>query len=170
MDSIVPDSYPNTNDWRANESIALKAVPAPGYEFVNWSGSVSGSDESISVEMTCNKSVTANFAVISYTLVADAGPGAGGEVIVEPSQSGGGYAAGSEVTVTAVPGNGYAFSHWSGAISGSKNPVNVIMDSNKELTANFTEATTFVWVWVASGVIAIGLLAYFLRMRRQRTT
>ena len=120
--------------------------------------------------MTCNKSVTANFAVISYTLAADVGRGAGGEVIVEPSQSGGGYAAGSEVTVTAVPGNGYAFSHWSGAVSGSENSVKVIMDSDKELTANFTEATSFVWLWVVSGVIAVGLLAYFMGIRRPRTT
>jgi hypothetical protein len=120
--------------------------------------------------MTCAKSVTANFAVISYTLTVGVGPGAGGEVIMEPSQSGGGYAAGAEVTVTAVPEEGYKFSHWSGAISGSRNPVKVVMDRDRELIADFTEATSFDWLWVASGVIAIGLAVYFLIMRRPRTT
>jgi len=119
--------------------------------------------------MTCNKSVTANFAVINYALTAGVGPGAGGEVIVEPSHSGGGYAAGTEVTITAVPGDGYAFSHWSGAISGSRNPVKVIIDSDKELTANFTEATSFAWWWVIVGVVAIGLPVCVLLIRRPRT-
>jgi hypothetical protein len=120
--------------------------------------------------MDSDKELIVNFAVINYSLMTDVDQGAGGEVIVEPSQSGGGYAAGSEVTVTAVPGDGYSFSHWSGAVSGSENPVKVIMDSDKELTANFTEAASFVWLWVAPGVIAIGLLVYFLGIKRLRTT
>ncbi len=145
-------------------------MPNPGYQFVNWSGSISGSDESISVEMSCNKSITANFEVTSYVLTADVGPGAGGEVIIEPSQSGGGYAAGAEVTVTAVPEEGYKFSHWSGAVSGSMNPIKIVMDWDKELIANFTKAISFIWLWAASGVVAIGLVAYFLRMKRPGTT
>jgi len=145
-------------------------VPSPGYQFVNWSGSIGGSDESISVEMTCNKSVTANFAVASYVLTADVGPGAGGEIILEPFQSGGGYAVGAEVTVTAVPEEGYKFSHWSGAVSGSSNPIKIVMDWDKELIANFTKATSFIWLWAASGVVAIGLAAYFLRIKRPGTT
>jgi endoglucanase len=120
--------------------------------------------------MTCNKSITANFVVTSYVLTADAGPDAGGEVIVEPSQSGGGYAAGTEVTVTAVPEEGYKFSHWSGAISGSRNPVKVVMDWDKELIANFTEATSFAWWWVIVGFVAIVVPVCVLLIRRPRTT
>ncbi len=58
------------------------------------------------------------------------------------SPSGGTYAAGTVVTVTATPGSGYTFSSWSGDLSGSTNPTTITMDGNKSITANFTQSTT----------------------------
>jgi hypothetical protein len=49
------------------------------------------------------------------------------------------YAAGSSITVTAIPATGWFFSHWTGAASGSNTSINVYMDEDKELTAVFTE-------------------------------
>jgi hypothetical protein len=46
---------------------------------------------------------------------------------------------GDEVTLTAYPNIGYSFSNWSGDASGSANPFTITMDSDKEITANFTE-------------------------------
>ncbi|NLR94390.1 InlB B-repeat-containing protein, partial [Flammeovirga agarivorans] len=46
---------------------------------------------------------------------------------------------GQEVTLTANPASGYEFSGWSGDITSNENPVTVLMDQNKNITANFTE-------------------------------
>ena len=55
------------------------------------------------------------------------------------SVSGGGnYGGGSTATVTATPGNGFAFTGWQGALSGSSNPATLTMDADKSVTAVFT--------------------------------
>ena len=61
VDSAVSSSYPATYDYPAGETVSLKAIPSPGYRFVGWSGNLTGKSESTSIEMTCNKSITANF-------------------------------------------------------------------------------------------------------------
>ena len=48
------------------------------------------------------------------------------------------YASGTSVSVTATPASGATFSGWSGAATGTANPVTVTMDGNKTLTANFS--------------------------------
>ncbi|MGH7492779.1 MAG: InlB B-repeat-containing protein [bacterium] len=50
------------------------------------------------------------------------------------------YSAGTVVTLTATPAAGFQFSGWSGNLSGSTNPANILMNGNKNVTATFTEA------------------------------
>ncbi len=45
----------------------------------------------------------------------------------------------SEVTLEAVPANGWSFANWSGDATGSQNPLILTMDANKNVTANFEE-------------------------------
>ncbi len=47
------------------------------------------------------------------------------------------FPAGSVVTLTASPADGWSFSGWSGDATGGGNPTNVTMDTNKFVTANF---------------------------------
>jgi uncharacterized repeat protein (TIGR02543 family) len=47
------------------------------------------------------------------------------------------YNTGTGVELTAVPDTGWAFSGWSGDLGGSNNPENIIMDSDKNITATF---------------------------------
>lgn len=61
---------------------------------------------------------------------------AGGTVTLSPD--GGSYDNGTVVTLTPVPNTGYAFSSWSGDLTGSDNPATITMDGNKTVTANFT--------------------------------
>ena len=55
--------------------VQLTAAPATGYHFVNWTGDASGTDATTSVTMDGDKSVTANFAINSYSLTYSAGTG-----------------------------------------------------------------------------------------------
>lgn len=48
------------------------------------------------------------------------------------------YLAGSTATLTAVPLPGYSFTGWSGAATGTANPLALLMDSNKTIGAGFT--------------------------------
>jgi M6 family metalloprotease-like protein/uncharacterized repeat protein (TIGR02543 family) len=52
------------------------------------------------------------------------------------------YDYGTQVEVTAVPDSGYEFSGWSGAATGTTNPITITMDADKTLTANFRLVST----------------------------
>jgi len=74
-------------------------------------------------------------APITFTLSTSASPIGAGSI----SPSSGQYEQGAQVNVTAIPSAGYAFSHWSGDISGSSPSVTITMDSNKTLVAHFAD-------------------------------
>ncbi|MEO0225270.1 MAG: cellulase family glycosylhydrolase, partial [candidate division WOR-3 bacterium] len=74
----------------------------------------------------------------SYTLTVNVNPTGSGSVTLNPS--GGSYTAGTQVTLTAQPNSGYIFSNWSGDLTGTQNPATIIMDSNKVVTANFSQS------------------------------
>jgi uncharacterized repeat protein (TIGR02543 family) len=63
-----------------------------------------------------------------------------GTVSKNPNQTS--YASGTTVSLTATAASGYQFSGWSGDASGTSNPLSVTMNSNKTITANFTQVQT----------------------------
>jgi hypothetical protein len=119
--------------------VTLTANAATGYAFGNWSGDASGPSNPVQVTMTGDKSVTANFTLLSYSLTLTSNPPGGGTIDAVPPPGGDGkYAYGTVVTLTANPGTDYGFTNWSGDASGSSNPVQVTMTGDKSVTANFT--------------------------------
>jgi uncharacterized repeat protein (TIGR02543 family) len=66
-----------------------------------------------------------------------------GSVTKNPNQTT--YAEGTNVTLTAVPDGGWEFTAWSGDLTGSDNPEFIIMDSNKTVTATFTEIPPYIF-------------------------
>jgi hypothetical protein len=69
----------------------------------------------------------------TYTLATSISPSGAGSI----SPSGGEYALGVQVTLTANPASGYTFDHWSGSASGITPTITVTMNSDESLTANF---------------------------------
>jgi uncharacterized repeat protein (TIGR02543 family) len=61
---------------------------------------------------------------------------AGGGII---SPEGGTYDKGTEIELTAIPSSGYAFDYWSGDVTGTSSTINIVVDSNKSVTAHFKE-------------------------------
>ena len=51
-----------------NVDVIITAIPAEGYIFSEWSGSADGTINPLTVSMTTDKSITANFTRIQYTL------------------------------------------------------------------------------------------------------
>jgi uncharacterized repeat protein (TIGR02543 family) len=62
-----------------------------------------------------------------------------GQGSISLNPSGGTYDAGTVVTVTANPSSGWQFDGWSGDLSGTTNPTTITMNSNKSITATFSE-------------------------------
>ena len=53
------------------------------------------------------------------------------------------YAEGTSVQLTANPDSCWAFDYWSDDLSGYNNPETIIMDSNKIVTAHFSETAYY---------------------------
>ena len=134
---------PNLATFDYGEVVVLTATADANYSFTSWGGDASGSVNPLSVTMDGNKNITANFTHnTTYTFTAS---GENGTVSWLPKLDS--YNSGDIVVLTASPSVGYTFSSWSGDASGSVNPLNVTMDGNKNITANFT---------LTGGGIAIG--------------
>ncbi|MEI6819635.1 MAG: hypothetical protein WCL19_08540 [Verrucomicrobiota bacterium] len=54
----------------------------------------------------------------------------------------GDYAAGASATLTATPSPGYVFTGWTGAASGTQNPLSIVMDADKSVGATFAPDTS----------------------------
>ena len=73
------------------------------------------------------------------------------------SVSGGGsYDLGSDVTLTAIPNDGYKFSYWTGDIETMQNPITIVADKAKSVTAIF-EPLPIVFKSVTSSTEGVAL-------------
>jgi len=126
--------------------VSLVAVPASGYQFVNWSESVSTIADlnaaSTTITIHGNYSITANFEAIppdgQYSLTISST--AGGSVTA-PGEGTLAYDPGTMVSLEATPASGYRFVDWTGDV-GTIADVNVAsttitMNGNNSITANF---------------------------------
>jgi C1A family cysteine protease len=76
-----------------------------------------------------------------YHLSASVIPNGGGEIALDPTACAvDGCESGTELVLTAVPEAGYEFAGWGGDVSGDVESVQLVMDSDKEVTASFAEA------------------------------
>jgi GH25 family lysozyme M1 (1,4-beta-N-acetylmuramidase) len=75
-----------------------------------------------------------------------------GEGTVSPS--GGEYDLNSTVTLTAIPEDGWAFQNWSGDHVGSDNPLSLVMNADKTLTAAFVESDPGGYTYRKAKVVA----------------
>lgn len=77
--------------------------------------------------------------VPKHTLTVTAEPSKGGDV-----KGGGHYRDTERVTVTAAAKGGWRFERWSGAVSGSDNPVTLTLNEDKTIVAHFTDLAALV--------------------------
>jgi len=79
----------------------------------------------------------AKIPILVGLITSTAGTAGGGTIDPEPGTYI--FNEGAEVTITATPNSGYIFSNWSGDASGTDNTITIILDSDKSITANFSE-------------------------------
>ena len=109
----------------------VTAVPAEGYHFAGWSDDVTDNPRT-DINVTGNLTVTANFAINTYTLSYQVGPG--GTIAGETTQTVEHGADGE--TVIVAPKEGYVFTEWSdGLATTARTDTNVT--ENIDVTAYF---------------------------------
>ena len=79
-----------------------------------------------------------------FTLEIVVAPSAGGKVSIEPVGENRAYRIGQKVTLTAHPASGYQFRWWLEREVSFENPLTIIMDRDRTLTASFILATSIV--------------------------
>ena len=115
--------------------VDITATPNPGYEFDSWTGEVADPNSaSTTVTMGADKTVTANFEPLEYTLTVNVvGEGTVSVPTGRPTTTE------TQVLLTATPAVGHVFAGWSGDLADGVNPQTVTMNSDKTVTATFEQ-------------------------------
>lgn len=132
---------PQGNIYTEGTVVNLTAVANSGYAFDRWEGDITGKQNPTTILMNSDKTVFAYFVVLStsYKIFVNIEPEGSGEVGISPALNS--YPEGTQVQLTANAKQGYVFSGWSGDITGTQNPITIVMNSDKHITANFVELT-----------------------------
>ena len=132
---------------------SITAEPSNGYEFVGWSGDLSGVEVQRNLVITEPLNFTATFQPINYSVSADVSPSFTGIVT-----GAGSFEFGSVVSISAIPSLGYRFLYWKG-LSGNiaENPLSLTIRNDVELQAVFEE--TFFSVTTLQNLDAGGVVS-----------
>lgn len=126
---------PSGGTYKSGTVVALTAVAQDGWRFDHWSGDVTVTDNPAQVTMDGDKTVTAVFVQVQYTLAASV-TGQGSITLDPPGRI---YDPGAVVTLTATAVTGWHFDHWSGDVTVTDNPVQVTMNGDRNVTAVFAQ-------------------------------
>lgn len=118
-----------------NETIQILAQPSNPYAFTGWTGSISSNQNPLTVTVTENIDLTANFLIKNYPLtVYTVGSGTVIESIITSKTD---YDHGTIVQLQAIAEDGWIFSGWSGAYSSDQDIIEITVESELTITATF---------------------------------
>jgi sugar lactone lactonase YvrE len=133
----------------AGTTVRLTATAAVGWEFAGWSGALAGLENPVAILLDSDKQVGALFKQLFSVTGRVVGSGT---VTFQPAQAS--YLDGSVVTAVATPGAGYGFAFWSRDLSGSGNPTNFVVNTNKTISAFFYPLRTLTTIAGPGGSVA----------------
>jgi hypothetical protein len=136
--SVTEAPPPSGGGYPYGTAVLLTATPDVGYHFAGYSGDAVAVTDTVTVLMTGDKTVTADFSADSVTLTVNA---THGSVTEAPLPSGGRYVYGTAVLLTATPDVGYHFVDYSGDVAAVADTVTVLMTGDKTVTADFQPTT-----------------------------
>lgn len=123
--------------YPSGTNLKLTAIADYGWGFIEWRGDANGNDDQIFLTVNRDKEITAVFERSLFSLTREVN----GEGTIIDSNSDDlteSYEFESIVELRAVPSLGWEFSGWSGDVHGLDPVIEVLMDSDKVVIANFT--------------------------------
>ena len=132
--SILTNPSVIANSHELNSQVNLTAVPDNGYEFEKWEGDISGNENPKTIVMDSEKSVTAVFRPKQHLLIIVS---TNGTVSTDPGSSDNTFNQNAQVTLTAIPDDGFEFEKWEGDINETNNPISISMETSKTVKAIF---------------------------------
>lgn len=124
---------PSSGPYGSNSTVTVTAAAATDWVFDHWSGDAIGTNNPIRITMNRPLSLQAVFAQTAFPVsLAFAG---GGSVTINPAQAS--YLSNAVVALSATASNGWSFLNWSGSATGSDNPISLVVDSPKTVSAIF---------------------------------
>ncbi|MCC5941274.1 MAG: hypothetical protein JJU37_07000 [Balneolaceae bacterium] len=131
-----------SSNYEDGTVVELTANANQGWKFIEWQGDLSGSENPKQITIDNPKEVTAVFTEESddpeeSTFELTVNLDGEGSVNVDPEQDE--YEDGSTVELTATPSDGWEFVEWTGDINSARTSVEITMDTDKEVTAVFSE-------------------------------
>ncbi len=131
----------NEGSYIEGTTATLTASPADHYDFVNWTGDVTSTDNPLTITVNSDMTITANFQEhTKYTITAHAADNTMGYVT-----GGKAYYAGETVTLKAIAKTGYYFTGWSDG--NTDNPHTFTATEDVTLQANFAAAYPRVYAY-----------------------
>ena len=124
-------------EFEYGTQIILTAVPDSGFVFRGWSGDVSSFENPLSISIEDHTSITATFTRPYYKLIV--GSSSGGTYTAVPDADS--MLIGTPVTLTAVADPGWTFLNWTGHLTTTENPLELVMDRDWILYATFDSIT-----------------------------
>lgn len=122
-------------DYADGTTVELTANPAEHWEFVEWQGDLTGSENPETVTMDQAKTVTAIFEEIEYPLtITVEGEGDVSEEIVNGKTD---YTHGTMVELMGNAASEWRFVEWTGDLETEDNPATITMDGPKNINAIF---------------------------------
>ena len=128
-------------DYAKGASVTLTATSNDHYDFVNWTGDITSTDNPLTITVNSDMTITANFQEhAKYIITASAADNTMGYVT-----GGGTYYVGETVTLKATAKTGYYFTGWSD--SNTDNPRTITVAEDVTLQANFAVAHPRVYAY-----------------------
>jgi Divergent InlB B-repeat domain len=146
---------PNATSYFYGTVVSFSAIPPPGSTFVGWSGNVSGTANPLSVTMTTNQIITANFAIVTNnSLTINAEDRGWYDVTGEHDPANANYYVGFDVDTTAYR-NWFAFNvpTLTSPIASAQLKINTyaIYSPDGDVTYELSEVTNAVAILEAGG-------------------
>ncbi len=128
---------PHKAEYLDGEVVTVTAIADPDYILESWTGDLSGRFVSMNITMNSNKTVS---AVFSEALHINVEENPAGNIYMYPQ---GPYVLNDSVTIYAAPNYGYAFSEWTGDISGTDDPLSITITDDMTIGAVFYETPRY---------------------------
>ncbi len=136
---------PYNEDFEPGTEVTLEAIPENGYVFEEWGGDYESDEKEITITMDEDKEITVHMLELFELTVQVQGEGVvevevNGEMVEEVENSWSeNFKSGTEVSLTAIPGESRAFQGWTGDYEYEEKEITIEMDEDKEVTANIGE-------------------------------